>query len=65
MNLGDTTMYGRWAGLTLIVLCWIQVIPLFYGWIGFGIAGLSWIVETTSKKNSDVSKNDGNSGETT
>jgi hypothetical protein len=44
-------LVGRWVGLILIVLGWIQAVPLLVGWIGFGIAGTSFILETIYKKN--------------
>ncbi len=46
-NISVTT---KWIGMALIVLTWIQVIPLKLGWIGFGIALISFIVETICKK---------------
>jgi hypothetical protein len=42
---------ARWIGIGLIVLTWIQVIPLTLGWIGFGMAALSFILEGIYKKN--------------
>jgi hypothetical protein len=48
--------------MALIVLTWIKVIPLVYGWIGFAIAVPSFIVEAINKKGRSPSKNDDNSG---
>ena len=64
MNLDNITSVGLWVGLGLIALCWVKVIPLLFGWIGFGIAVPSFIVETINKKNMPPSKNDDNPGET-
>ena len=50
MKLDSITSVGLWVGLALIVLAWIKVIPLLYGWIGFGIALPSFIVEAIKKK---------------
>ena len=51
MDLGYILMMARWVGLGLIVLTWIQVIPLILGWIGFGIAIVSFVLEAIYKKN--------------
>lgn len=51
MDLGYILMMARWVGLGLIVLTWIQVIPLILGWIGFGIAIISFVLEAIYKKN--------------
>ncbi len=51
MDLGNITLVARWVGLGLIVLTWIQAIPLVLGWVGFGIAALSFILEAIYKKN--------------
>jgi len=51
LDLGNVTLVARWVGLGLIVLTWIQAIPLVLGWIGFGIAALSFILEAIYKKN--------------
>ncbi len=32
------------AGTGLIVLSWINAVPPAVGWIGFGIAGVAWVV---------------------
>ncbi len=50
MILYNVAWATKWVGMVLIVLCWIQVIPLRIGWIGFGVALLSYIVETICKK---------------
>ncbi len=50
LKLDNITSIGLWVGLALIALCWIQVIPLLYGWIGFAIAVPSFIVEAINKK---------------
>ena len=63
MNLDKILMIGRWVGLLLIVLGWFQIIPLLFGWIGFGIAGLSFILESKYKKNLTTPNTDGNPGE--
>ena len=62
MNLDNITSVGLWVGLALIALCWIKVIPLLFGWIGFGIAVPSFIVEAINKKKMPPSKSDDNSG---
>jgi len=64
LNLDSITSVGLWVGLALIALCWIKVIPLLFGWIGFGIAVPSFIVEAINKKNIPPSKSDDNSGGT-
>ena len=64
MDLDNITSVGLWVGLALIALCWVKVIPLLFGWIGFGIAVPSFIVEAINKKNMPPSKSDDNSGET-
>ena len=64
MNLDSITSVGLWVGLALIALCWIKVIPLLFGWIGFGIAVPSFIVKTINKKNMPPSKSDDNPGGT-
>lgn len=46
----------------LIVLAWFQIIPLLIGWIGFGIAGVSFILESVYKKNVSHPKTDDNTG---
>lgn len=40
----------KWMGTFVIVLCWFQIIPLKLGWIGFGVALISFLVETMCKK---------------
>jgi len=62
LNLDQILMIARWVGLLLIVLGWFQIIPLLVGWIGFGIAGLSFILESIYKKNIASSGTDGNPG---
>ncbi len=62
MNLGNITLIARWVGVVLIVLGWIKAVPLLVGWIGFGIAGLSFILESIYKKNVTTSSSDGNPG---
>ena len=64
MNLDNITSVGLWVGLGLIALCWVKVIPLLFGWIGFGIAVPSFIVETINKKNMLPSMSDDDPGET-
>ena len=64
MNSDDITSFGKWVGLALIALCWMKVIPLLFGWIGFGIALPSFIVETINKQNMPPSKSDDDPGET-
>jgi hypothetical protein len=51
LDIGNITLVARWVGLGLIVLTWIQAIPLILGWVGFGIAALSFILEAIYKKN--------------
>ena len=63
LNLGNILMVARWVGLFLIVLGWFQIIPLLVGWIGFGIAGFSFILESKYKKNLITPNTDGNPGE--
>ena len=63
LNIGNILMVARWVGLFLIVLGWFQIIPLLVGWIGFGIAGLSFILESKYKKNLITPNTDGNPGE--
>ena len=62
MHLNNITSVGLWVGLALIALCWIQAIPLLFGWVGFGIALPSFIVEAINKKNIPPSKSDDNPG---
>ena len=62
MRLDNITSIGLWVGLALIVLTWIKVIPLLYGWLGFAIAVPSFIVEAIKKKNMPPSESDDNSG---
>ena len=63
MDLGNITLVARWVGLGLIVLTWIQVVPLMLGWVGFGMAALSFILEAIYKKNLVSSGTDGGSEE--
>jgi hypothetical protein len=58
LDLGNITLIARWVGLGLIVLTWIQVIPLILGWVGFGMAALSFVLEAIYKKNLASSSND-------
>ena len=60
MNLDSILMSARWVGLLLIVLGWLQIVPLLVGWIGFGIACLSFILESKYKKNLITPNTDGN-----
>jgi hypothetical protein len=62
LDLGNITLVARWVGIGLIVLTWIQVIPLTLGWIGFGMAAISFVLETIYKKNLPPSSKDGNPG---
>ena len=63
MKLDNITSVGIWVGLALIVLAWIKVIPLLYGWVGLGIALPSFIVEAIKKKNMPPSNSDDNPGQ--
>ena len=56
-------MGARWVGLILIVLGWFQIVPLLVGWIGFGIACFSFMLESKYKKNLNTPNTDGNPGE--
>ena len=58
MKFDSITSIGLWVGLVLVALCWIQVIPLSYGWVGFAIAVPSFIVEAIIKKKMPPSKSD-------
>jgi len=51
LNLDKILLVARWVGVILLVLSWVQITPLTIGWIGFGIAGISFILETIFKKN--------------
>ncbi|MDH3776604.1 MAG: hypothetical protein OER59_06060 [Desulfobulbaceae bacterium] len=62
MDLGNITLVARWVGIGLIVLTWIQVIPLTLGWVGFGMAAISFVLETIYKKNLPPSSKGGNPG---
>jgi hypothetical protein len=62
LNLNNITSVGLWVGLAFIALCWIKAIPLLFGWIGFGIALPSFIVEAINKKNIPPSQSDDNPG---
>jgi hypothetical protein len=53
-------MTARWIGLILILLGWFQIIPLLVAWIGFGIACISFILESIYKKNLPPKNTDGN-----
>jgi hypothetical protein len=63
LDLGNITLAARWIGLGLIVLTWVQAIPLTLGWVGFGIAAISFIVESIYKKNLPPPNTNGNPGE--
>jgi hypothetical protein len=63
LNLEDILMSARWVGLLLIVLGWLQIVPLLFGWIGFGLACISFILESKYKKNLPPPNTDGNPGE--
>lgn len=63
MDLGNITLVARWVGLGLIVLTWIQVVPLMLGWVGFGMAAISFILESIYKKNLVSPSTDGSSEE--
>lgn len=63
MNLNYILMSARWVGLFLIVLGWSQIVPILVGWIGFGLAGISFILESKYKKNLPPPITDGNSDE--
>lgn len=65
MDLGQITLFARWFGVALIVLTWIQVLPLMLGWIGFGLAAVSFIIESIYKKNLKSPGPDGGSDEGT
>ncbi|KPK28723.1 MAG: hypothetical protein AMJ61_01465 [Desulfobacterales bacterium SG8_35_2] len=62
MDLGHITLIARWVGLGLIILTWIQFIPLILGWVGFGMAAISFVLEAIYKKNL-VSSSKGDSSE--
>ena len=51
MDFNNVLLTTRWIGLGLIVLGWFQIIPLLLGWIGFGIAAISFLLESIYKKN--------------
>ncbi len=63
MKLDDILMSARWGGFLLIVLGWFQIVPLLVGWIGFGLAGISFILESKYKKNLPPPNTDDNPGE--
>jgi hypothetical protein len=60
LDIGYILMTARWVGLGLIILTWIQLIPLALGWVGFGIAALSFVLEAIYKRNLPPPKNGGN-----
>ena len=62
MDLGNITLVARWVGFGLIVLTWIQVIPLILGWVGFGMAALSFVLEAIYKKTLPPPNKGGNPG---
>ena len=61
MDLANITLVARWVGLGLIILTWIQVVPLMLGWVGFGVAALSFVLEAIYKKNLASSSTDNSS----
>ena len=63
LKLDDILMSARWGGFLLIVLGWFQIVPLLVGWIGFGLAGLSFLLESKYKKNLPPPNTNGNPGE--
>lgn len=63
MNSDNITSVALWVGLALVALAWVKAIPLLFGWVGFGIALPSFIVEAIKKKNIPPSKSDDNPGE--
>ena len=63
MNSSELLITARWIGFGLIVLGWFQMVPLLIGWIGFGIAAISFILESIYKKNMARPKSGGNSKE--
>ena len=63
MNSDNITSVALWVGLALVALAWVKAIPLLFGWVGFGIALPSFIVEAIKKKNIPPSKGDDNPGE--
>ena len=58
LKLDSITSVGLWVGLALIVLCWVKIIPLIFGWVGVGIAGPSFIVEAINQKSIPPSDSD-------
>jgi hypothetical protein len=60
LNLSKILLVARWVGVVLVVLSWVQITPLRVGWIGFGIASISFILETIYKKNFALSGTDDN-----
>jgi hypothetical protein len=62
LDLGNITLVARWVGFGLIILTWIQFIPLIFGWVGFGMAALSFILEEIYKKNLASSRTDDSPG---
>ena len=38
------------VGTILIVLSWFRVVPSLVGWIGFGFAGVAWLVSSTLRR---------------
>ncbi len=64
MNFDNITLVARWVGFGLIVLCWMQVIPLLVGWIGLGIAGISFIFEQIYNKNMATPNAESGQGDT-
>jgi len=63
LNLDNTLMIARWVGLLFVVLGWLQIVPLLVGWIGFGLAGISFILESRYKKNLPPPNTDDNPSE--
>jgi hypothetical protein len=62
LELGNITLVARWVGIGLIILTWIQVIPLTLGWVGFGMAAISFVLEAIYKKNLPPPSKGGNPG---
>jgi hypothetical protein len=50
LNSNKILLIARWVGLVLIVLGWFQIVPLMFGWVGFGIAGIAFLLEAKYKK---------------
>ncbi|HVX83424.1 MAG TPA: hypothetical protein VH253_01265 [Phycisphaerae bacterium] len=37
-------------GTVVIVLSWVNVVPAWVGWIGFGVAGVGWLVSLVVRR---------------